>query len=129
MDTFDISASGLSAQRARLDLIAANIANVETTRSPEGGPYRRRLPVFASRGGNPGGVDMIGVAADPRDPRRVYQPGHPDADSEGFVAYPNVNIVEEMVDLVSATRSYEANAAAFNAAKGMAQEALDLGRA
>ena len=129
LDCFDISASGLSAQRARLDLIAGNIANVETTRTPAGGPYRRLQPVFASRAGAPAGVDMIGVVVDPREPRRVYQPGHPDADAEGFVAYPNVNPVEEMVDLVSATRSYEANAAAFNAAKSMAQRALDLGRA
>jgi len=129
MDAFDISASGLSAQRSRLDLIAANIANVETTRTPQGGPYRRRQPVFASRAGNPGGVDMIGAVEDPRQPRHVYQPGHPDADEDGFVSYPNVNVVEEMVDLVSATRSYEANAAAFNAAKSMAQRALDLGRA
>jgi flagellar basal-body rod protein FlgC len=72
---------------------------------------------------------MIGAVLDPRDFRRVYQPGHPEADADGIVAYPNVNIVEEMVDLVSATRSYEANAAAFNAAKTMAQNALDLGRA
>jgi len=85
--------------------------------------------VFASRTGNSGGVETIGLVADSRPPRRVYQPGHPDADGEGFVAYPNVSIVEEMVDLVSATRSYEANAAAFNAAKSMAQRALDLGRA
>jgi flagellar basal-body rod protein FlgC len=129
MDGFDISASGLSAQRARLDLIAGNIANAETTRTPLGGPYRRLLCVFASRGSNPGGVDMIGSVRDGREPRRVYQPGHPDADADGFVAYPNVNIVEEMVDLVSAVRGYEANAAAFNAAKAMAQHALDLGRA
>lgn len=129
MDSFEISASGLSAQRARLDVVASNIANVETTRTPAGGPYRRLQPVFAARADNPGGVDMIGLLADARPPRRVHQPGHPDADPEGFVAYPNVNIVEEMVDLVSATRSYEANAAAFQAAKAMAQEALDLGRA
>lgn len=129
MDSFDISASGLSAQRVRLDTIASNLANVETTRTPHGGPYRRLLPVFASRGRNPAGVEVIGIAVDPRDPRRVYQPGHPDADTDGFVAYPNVNIVEEMVDLVSATRSYEANAAAYDAAKTMAQRALDLGRA
>jgi len=129
MDTFDISASGLSAQRARLDLIASNIANVETTRTPEGGPYRRLQPMFATRAGNPGGVEITGVLADDRPPRQVYRPGHPDADGDGFVAYPNVSIVEEMVDLVSATRSYEANAAAFNAAKSMAQRALDLGRA
>mgnify|MGYP005865836405 CR=1 FL=1 len=121
MDAFDISASGLSAQRARLDLIASNIANVETTRTPEGGPYRRLQAVFASRGRGPGGVEVLGVATDPRPAPQVYQPGHP--------AYPNVNIVEEMVDLVSATRSYQANAAALSAAKTMAQQALDLGRA
>ena len=129
MDCFDISASGLSAQRARLDIIASNIANVETTRTPNGGPYRRLQAIFASQPERPGGVEMIGIVTDPREPRRVYQPGHPEADSQGFVAYPNVNIVEEMVDLVSAARSYEANAAAFNAAKSMAQRALDLGRA
>jgi flagellar basal-body rod protein FlgC len=128
MDAFDISASGLSAQRARLDVIAGNIANVETTRTPDGGPYRRVETVFASSG-EPGGVEVMGTMMDPRPPRMVYQPGHPDADAEGFVAYPNVNIVEEMVDLVSAKRSYEANAAAFGAAKSMAQRALDLGRA
>jgi flagellar basal-body rod protein FlgC len=72
---------------------------------------------------------MVGLVPDSREPRRVYQPGHPDADADGFVAYPNVSIVEEMVDLVSATRSYEANAAAFVAAKAMAQQALELGRA
>lgn len=129
MDAFDISASGLSAQRARLDLIASNIANVETTRTPEGGPYRRLQAVFASRGRGPGGVEVLGVATDPRPAPQVYQPGHPDADPQGYVAYPNVNIVEEMVDLVSATRSYQANAAALSAAKTMAQQALDLGRA
>jgi flagellar basal-body rod protein FlgC len=129
MDCFDISASGLSAQRTRLDLIAGNLANVETTRAPGGGPYRRLLPVFGSRGGNPGGVEVMGTVADAREPRRVHQPGHPDADAEGFVDYPNVNVVEEMVDLVSAVRSYEANAAAFAAAKTMAQHALDLCRA
>ena len=129
MDCFDVSASGLSAQRARLDVITSNIANVETTRTPAGGPYRRLAAVFASRGSNPAGVEMIGTVADAREPRRVHQPGHPDANAEGFVDYPNVNIVEEMVDIVSAVRGYEANAAAFNAAKTMAQHALDLGRA
>jgi len=129
MDCFDISASGLSAQRARLDIIASNIANVETTRTPAGGPYRRLQALFASRGSGAGGVEMLGAVQDPREFRRAYQPGHPEADGDGIVAYPNVNIVEEMVDLISATRSYEANAAAFNAAKTMAQHALDLGRA
>jgi len=129
MDAFDISASGLSAQRTRLDVIAGNIANVETTRTPDGGPYRRLQPVFAARRRSSGGVETLGLVEDPRPPRMVYQPGHPDADADGIVAYPNVNVVEEMVDLVSATRSYEANAAAFNAAESMAQRALELGRA
>ena len=129
MDCFDISASGLSAQRARLDLITSNIANIETTRTPGGGPYRRLQALFASSSNGAGGVQMLGAVLDPRDFRRVYQPGHPEADANGIVAYPNVNIVEEMVDLVSATRSYEANAAAFSAAKSMVQNALDLGRA
>jgi len=129
MDCFDISASGLSAQRGRLDIIASNIANVETTRTPTGGPYRRLQALFASRTDGPGGVELVNAVVDPRDFRRVYQPGHPEADADGVVAYPNVNIVEEMVDLISATRSYEANAAAFNVARAMAQNALDLGRA
>jgi flagellar basal-body rod protein FlgC len=129
MDSFDISASGLTAQRARLDLITNNIANVETTRTSEGGPYRRQQGIFAARSGDQGGVEMIGAVADPRAPRPVFQPGNPESDVNGVVQFPNVNIVEEMVDLVSATRSYEANAAAFSASRSIAQHALDLGRA
>jgi flagellar basal-body rod protein FlgC len=138
----DIAASGLSAQRLRLDIIANNLANAETTRTAAGGPYRRRLPVFAPReatsfqyffqaaaeGGVGRGVRVTGIVTDPSPLRRVYQPGHPDADAAGYVAYPNVNVVTEMVDMISASRAYEANAAAFNAGKGMALEALELGR-
>lgn len=130
----DVSASGLSAQRRRLDTIADNIANAETTRTERGGPYRRRQVVFeeiASRElGQQGvkGVKVSQVTEDARSPRLVYRPGHPDADANGYVAMPNVSIVEEMVDMMSATRSYEANAAALNASKAMARKALELGR-
>ena len=136
----DISASGLSAQRRRLDIVAENIANAETTRTERGGPYRRKQVVFeeiaASAAGTAGsggqqadeGVRVSQVAEDPRPPHLVYRPGHPDADANGYVAMPNVNIVEEMVDMISATRSYEANATAINATKAMARKALELGR-
>ena len=124
-DPVDISASALSAQRQRMDLIAQNIANAETTRTPEGGPYRRQQVVFTLD--DQGGVEVTQVVEDPRPPRLVYQPGHPDADAAGYVALPNVNLVEEMVDMISAMRSYEANVTAINAAKTMAQRALDLG--
>jgi flagellar basal-body rod protein FlgC len=127
----EVSASGLSAQRRRLDAIADNIANAETTRTERGGPYRRRQVVFeelASRELGQQGVRVREVTEDPRPPRMVYRPGHPDADADGYVAMPNVSIVEEMVDMISATRSYEANAAALNASKAMARKALELGR-
>ncbi|MDI3538592.1 MAG: flagellar basal-body rod protein FlgC [Bacillota bacterium] len=141
--SFDIAASGLTAQRLRLDVIANNLANAETTRTADGGPYVRQLVVFAPRevapfsyflgaaaaAQAPGhGVRVEGIVLDPSPPRRVYQPGHPDADEAGYVLYPNVNVVKEMVDMISASRAYEANAAAFNAAKGMALKALELGR-
>jgi flagellar basal-body rod protein FlgC len=124
-DPVDISGSALSAQRQRMDIIAQNIANAETTRTPQGGPYRRQQVVFALD--DQGGVEVTQVVEDPRPPRLVYQPGHPDADAAGYVALPNVNLVEEMVDMISAMRSYEANVTAVNAAKTMAQRALDLG--
>nr|WP_231699354.1 flagellar basal body rod protein FlgC [Limnochorda pilosa] len=135
--SMDVSASGLTAERLRMDLIASNLANAETTRTPEGGPYRRLMAILVpeptqtgrepqSRKG--GGVRVQAVVRDPNPPRLVYQPDHPDADAEGYVAYPNVNPVTEMVDLITATRAYEANVAAFNAAKGMALKALEIGR-
>jgi flagellar basal-body rod protein FlgC len=125
MDPIDTSASALSAQRRRMDVIAQNIANAETTRTPEGGPYRRQQVVFTLD--EQGGVEVSEVVQDPRPPRLVYQPGHPDADAAGYVALPNVNLVEEMVDMISAMRSYEANVTAINAAKAIEQAALDLG--
>jgi flagellar basal-body rod protein FlgC len=138
-----ISASGLTAQRLRLDIIANNLANAETTRTAEGGPYRRQLPVFAARkeasfrrymnralSKQPvgQGVCVTRIGEDTSPLKRRYQPGHPDADEEGYVLYPNVNVVTEMVDMISASRSYEANAAAFNASRSMVVKALELGR-
>lgn len=132
--SMDVSASGLFAQRVRLDVIANNIANAETTRTAEGGPYRRQQVVFSAaldnaRSGSKGdGVAVDGITEDNRPPRMIYQPGHPDASAEGYVAMPNVNIVEEMVDMVSASRAYEANVTALNTAKSMISAALELGK-
>jgi flagellar basal-body rod protein FlgC len=144
--SFEISGSGLTAQRLRMDVIANNIANVNTTRTPEGGPYQRQRVIFeprreeaqfllptggggqsqASAGGS--GVRVVGVTADPSPPRMVYDPGHPDADARGYVAMPNIQLVNEMVDMISATRAYEANAAAITSAKSMANAALQIGK-
>ncbi|MBS4032696.1 MAG: flagellar basal body rod protein FlgC [Clostridiales bacterium] len=127
-----ISASGLTAERFRLDLIANNIANVNTTRTEDGGPYRRRSAVFsealdqARKSG--AGVRVVGISRDNSEPRLVYEPEHPDANAEGYVAYPNVNIVQEMVDMITATRAYEANVTALNASKSMFLKALEIGR-
>jgi flagellar basal-body rod protein FlgC len=135
-----VSASGMSAQRTRAELLAENLANAETTRTPEGGPYRRKDAVFATdytasifeaqTSGTPGGsLEGVGVAditVDTRDPERRYLPGHPDADPQGYVAYPRVNPAEDMVDLMSAARGYEANIAAVSAIKTMIQRSLDL---
>lgn len=130
MGSLDISASALSAQRLRLDLIAQNIANAETTRTMEGDtptPYCRVQAVFSANL-EQGGVKVASIQRDTRPAQQVYQPGHPDANDQGYVHMPNVNIMEEMVDLVSATRSYEANITALNASKSMTRKALDIGR-
>lgn len=134
--SFDISASGIHAQRVRMDVIANNIANAESTRTPDGGPYRRQVVTFRTIYrevvGNrvvPGGVMVDGILEDPTDYRVVYDPGHPDADANGYVRYPNVNVVEEMVDMISATRAYEANVAALNATKSMIATAIEIGKA
>lgn len=123
----DISASGLTAQRLRLNLIAKNIANAETTRTTEGGPYKREMAVFEAASEN-GGVQVKQVVQDQTPPKLVYEPGNPDADAQGYVRMPNVNVVEEMVDMVSATRAYEANVTALNATKTMEQKALEIGK-
>ncbi len=142
---FSITASALTAERLRMDVISNNIANANTTRTMEGGPYIRQRVVFAPRfdptpafapvealmtpEGLPVGVRAVGITKDPSAPRMVYDPGHPDANTEGYVAYPNVNIVNEMVDMISATRAYEANITVFNATKSMALQALNIGKA
>jgi flagellar basal-body rod protein FlgC len=129
-----------------MDVISNNIANVNTTRTVEGGPYARQRVIFEPRGDKSAslfpsvfagtkqanlfqGVKVTGIVNDPTPPRMMYDPGHPDADKDGYVAMPNVNIVKEMVDMISATRSYEANVTSINSAKTMAAKALDIGKA
>jgi flagellar basal-body rod protein FlgC len=140
-----VGASALSAQRLRLDIISNNIANAETTRTAEGGPYKRQDVVFTPQGSNSflpqfiaarrgmqqptGGVQVSQIVSDGADNGpRVYDPSHPDADKDGFVTYPNVNMVVEMTNMLSASRSYEAGMAVIDAAKRMALKALDIGR-
>ncbi|NLC56421.1 MAG: flagellar basal body rod protein FlgC [Armatimonadetes bacterium] len=123
--SLEISSAGLAAQRTRLDTIATNIANAETTRTPEGGPYQRKRVVFREVLNQ--GVAVAGTVTDPTPGPRIYEPGHPDADAAGYVQMPNVQLPTEMVEMVSATRSYEANAAAVAAAKRMALKALEIG--
>jgi flagellar basal-body rod protein FlgC len=141
---FAISASALTAERLRMDVISNNIANANTTRTVAGGPYIRQRVVFSPRfdatsafapllatmtpEGLPVGVRVTSIQNDPTPPHMVYDPGHPDANVEGYVAYPNVNVVNEMVDMISATRAYEANITAFNATKSMALQALTIGK-
>lgn len=140
--SLDISASGMTAQRTRAELLVENLANAETTRTPEGGPYRRKDVVFAedntvgsfssafssALGGNPSGVTVSETIVDDRAPERRYLPGHPDADKDGYVAFPRINPAEDMVDLMGASRSYEANVAAMSAVKDMIQKSVDLFR-
>src|SRR5215213_79467 len=121
-----ISGSGLSAERTRLNVASSNLANAETTRTAEGGPYKRLDPVFqaVSATGEPGGPEGVAVAelaVDQSAGKKIYSPGHPDADPEGFVTMPNVNPVHEVVNLLSASRGYEANATAVETLKQMAQ--------
>jgi flagellar basal-body rod protein FlgC len=136
-----VGASGMAAQRARAELLVENLANAETTRTPEGGPYRRKAAVFeSSTVSSPfasvfssqleslGGVAVSSVVTDMSDPERRYLPGHPDADKDGYVAFPKVNPAEDMVDLMETSRSYGANVAAISAIKDMIQRSLDLGR-
>lgn len=136
----DAAASGLTAERLRMDVISNNIANANTTRTAEGGAYRRQIVLFEPRTGQSfaqmlsqemdsgDGVKVVGIAKDNSPMRRVYEPNHPDADKDGYVEMPNINIVSEMVDMITATRAYEANVTAVNAAKSMALKALDIGR-
>ena len=142
MDMFSslrISSSGLSAERLRMDIIADNIANAETTRTPEGGPYKRKIASFEenlTKELNTNyeyepefkGVKVTKIYEDNSPFKRVYDPSNPDADSKGYVLMPNVNTLNEMVDLISASRSFEANVTAVNAEKQMAAKALEIGR-
>lgn len=138
----DSAASGLTAERLRMDVISNNIANVNTTRTAEGGAYKRQMAVFAPREGNTtsfaqllsekldagSGVRVVGITKDNSPTRKVYDPAHPDANKDGYVEMPNVNVVTEMVDMISATRGYEANVTVVNAAKSMALKALEIGK-
>ena len=135
-----VSGSGLTAQRQRAELIVENLANAETTRTADGGPYRRRDVIFesgaqsspfsavfqAELGDGMQGVSVSDVVTDMRDPERRYMPGHPDADESGYVAFPKLNPAEEMVDLMSATRGYQANVSAMSAVKDMILRSIDL---
>lgn len=130
-----ISGSALSAQKLRLDLVANNIANINTTRTEEGGPYKRHMPVFEEKlresmdnGFDGAGVEVTEIVEDKSSPRMEYNPEHPEANKDGFVALPNINIVDEMVDMISATRAYQANVTALDSGKQMALKALEIGR-
>ncbi|MDD2466820.1 MAG: flagellar basal body rod protein FlgC [Desulfobulbus sp.] len=140
--TFDIAASGLKAQTTRLNTISSNLANAETTSTPEGGPYKKKSVVFQTENmpfkkhlqaslssqGQPQGVKVTKVIEDTSPPQRVYDPTHPDAKEDGYVEMPNVSVMKEMVDMMSATRSYEANTTTIKSAKRMLMKALDIGR-
>jgi flagellar basal-body rod protein FlgC len=131
----------MAAQRMRAETLVENLANAETTRTPEGGPYKRKdvvfesaaisspfSSVFADQLNASGGVAVSDIITDTRDPERRYMPGHPDADVDGYVAFPRVNPAEDMVDLMGASRSYQANVAAIGAVKDMIQRSIDLFR-
>jgi flagellar basal-body rod protein FlgC len=138
----EVSGSALAAERQRAESVAANMANAETTHTPEGGPYRRKEVVFASSGNlpfrmmladfHPGGANAVPavrvqrVVDDPTAPLMRYDPGHPDANKDGYVAYPAINPVQEMVDLMGAVRSYQLNASAITASKQMLQQSFEL---
>ncbi|MDL2288054.1 flagellar basal body rod protein FlgC [Oscillospiraceae bacterium OttesenSCG-928-F05] len=146
--SMNISGSALTAQRMRMDIISENLANATTTRTEDGSPYRRKTVVMQERTqpafsgiykdavskqmgvsqSAPGGVRVTDIVEDPSPMKLVYDPGHPDADEDGYVSYPNVDTVQEMVDMMSATRSYEANVTALNAFKTIAMKALEIGR-
>jgi flagellar basal-body rod protein FlgC len=131
---FDVSASAMYAQRARMNTIASNMANANSTKTQEGGPYRRKDVVFssvqvgASDEKELEGVQVVDVVEDQTPPPMVYDPGHPDANKDGYLAMPNVNIIDEMTNMIMASRAYEANVAAFNISKGMVSATLQLGR-
>ncbi len=137
--SLSVSASGMSAQRTRAELLVQNMANSETTRTPEGGPYRRKDAVFATADETSPfsavfqnelgtGVQVSEIVEDQSEPERRYMPGHPDADKDGYVAFPKINPAEDMVDLMGASRGYAANVAAMSAIKDMINRSIDLMR-
>lgn len=143
MTGFRVSSSGMTAQRMRMNTISSNIANINTTKTPEGGPYRRKDVVFEAMpdvrnfgeilGVNSPGehvqrVQVTDVVSDRKAPLLKYEPDHPDANEDGYVAYPNINLMEEMTNMIQATRAYEANVSALQAAKDMALSSLEIGR-
>lgn len=141
-NSINVSSSALSAERTRMNLISSNLANANATRTPEGGPYKRKDAVFAATplqgrfnqaldGATAQQVRQVEVSQiveDQNPPRLQYDPGHPDANPQGYVELPNVNVVEEMADMIGATRAYEANVTAVQAAKSMAMKTLEIGR-
>jgi flagellar basal-body rod protein FlgC len=143
MTGFRVSSSGMTAQRMRMNTISSNIANINTTRTPEGGPYRRKDVVFEAMPEVKNFGEILGVNSPRADIQRVqvtdvlsdrkaplmkYEPEHPDANEDGYVAYPNVNLMEEMTNMIQATRAYEANVSSLQSAKDMALSALEIGR-
>ncbi|MEE9259005.1 MAG: flagellar basal body rod protein FlgC [Nitrospinaceae bacterium] len=142
LTSMKISSSGLSAQRKLMETIASNLANIETTRTPAGGPYRRKDVVITAMpveddfgtvlknelGENLSKVMVTDIVEDQNEPKLVYNPNHPDANEAGYVSMPNIDLMSEMVNLITSSRSFEANITAINAAKSMALRAIDLGR-
>ena len=140
LNTFKISGSAMRAQSRRLDTVSSNLANIETTSTPEGGPYKKKSVYFQSQPltfkeqldsslrQNAQGVAVSKILEDQEEPKKVYNPSHPDAAEDGYVAMPNINVLEEMVDMMSATRSYQANVTVIKSAKRMALKALEIGR-
>jgi len=140
LTTFKVSASALKANSIRLNTISSNLANVETTSTPEGGPYKKKSVYFetkpvsfqeqlsSSLKNTAQGVEVTKILEDQEPPRKVYNPSHPDAAADGYVEMPNINVLEEMVDMMSATRSYQANVTTIKSAKRMALKALEIGR-
>lgn len=142
LDSMDIGATGLKAQQIRMNVIANNIANIDTTRTPQGGPYKRKDVVFATSDSNeqiflvsddntsslPKGVKVIDIATDRNPTKLLYRPDHPDADSQGYVAVPNIDAVVEMINMISATRAYEANLNMISSARNMLMRTLEIGR-
>ncbi len=140
LSALSVSASGLTAQRTRAELLVENMANTETTRTPEGGPYRRKDAIFSSApqsspfsaefqremGSFSNGVEVADIYEDQRDPEKRFLPGHPDADPDGYVAFPRMNPAEDMADLISTSRGYHANVSAMSAVKDMIQKSIDL---